>query len=76
MAVEIVKKKEMTPHSAAKKFGIPKTTIYEHVRGQSLKSVGRQTVLSKAHVSICYHQFDQYFLLIALQSCSQKLQNA
>lgn len=47
LALEAVKKGEMKPHRAALKFGVPSSTLYDHLKGRSQKRYGgRPTVLS------------------------------
>lgn len=58
LALEAVNKGELKPHRAALKYGIPSSTLYDHLKGKSQKRYGgRPTVLSvqeeKEIVTIC-----------------------
>ena len=57
-AVEAVNRGDLKPHGAAVKFGVPSSTLYDHLKGKSQKRYGGQpTVLSnteeKEIVRIC-----------------------
>ena len=46
-ALEAVKKGELNPHRAAMKYGVPSSTLYDHLKGKSKKRYGGpSTVLS------------------------------
>ena len=47
-AVEAVSNRELKAHAAAKQYGIPSHTLYDHINGKSTKYGGAPTVLTAA----------------------------
>jgi len=45
-AVSAVKRKELSMHAAAREYGIPRSTLIDHVAGRHLGPVGRRTDLT------------------------------